>query len=81
MNVPGMSRCVTESPNSYLLGLLRFDGPFADDWALVPTAARRLQLAEQLVDQLRLKDAIRLGRHAILPFALLQPCCSAISRR
>ena len=41
-------------------GCLRFDGPFADDVALVPAGARRLHVGEQTFEQLALEDLVRL---------------------
>ena len=54
--------------------LLHFDGPLTDDCPGVPARARRLHLLEDAREQLRLEEAVRLGRH-LEPAALglLQP--------
>ena len=55
------------------LGLLHLDRPLADDRPLVPARARRLQLLEDLRQQLRLEQPIRLRRQLeAAALALLQ---------
>ena len=72
--MPGMSMCATESPNSYGLVCCSLDRPFADDRALVPAGARRLQLLEDLRQQLALEQPKGLRRQLeAAALALLQP--------
>ena len=78
---PGCPCCATESPNSYCLVCCISIGAFADDRPLVPAGARRLQVAENLRQQLGLEQAIGLGRHLeAAALGLLQPLLLGLLR-